>query len=93
MQQVATARAETHPADAVPHVQRAVRQALRNADRGAYRQAARLLVRLRDLERRAGRPEAFDDFLADVAEANRRRPSFLDELRKAGLRPGGPPGR
>jgi len=86
VQQVATARAETHPADAVPHYQRAIDQTLPTADRSAYRDAARLLVRLRTLEQRAGRPEAFDDFLAGVVEANRRRPSFFDELRKAGLR-------
>ena len=87
VQQVAAARAGTHPADAVSHYQRAIEQVLRTADRSAYREAARLLVRLRTLEQRAGRPEAFDDFLAGVAEANKRRPSFFDELRKAGLRP------
>ena len=83
---VAFARAETEPGDAAPYVQAAVERTLRTADRNAYREAARLLVRLRELERRAGRPERFEEFLAGVVEAGRRRPTFLEELRKHALR-------
>ena len=83
---VAFARAETEPGDAVPYVQAAVQRTLRTADRQAYREAAKLLVRLRELERRAGRPERFDGFLAQVVEAGKRRPTFLEELRKHALR-------
>ena len=84
--QVAFARAQTEPGDAVPYVQAAVERTLRTADRSAYREAAKLLVRLRELERRAGRPERFEAFLAGVVEAGKRRPTFLEELRKHALR-------
>lgn len=87
-QRVADARAETHPDDAVPYVQAAVERTLRTADWQAYREAAKLLVRLRELERRAGRPERFDGFLAQTVESNRRRPTFLEELRRHRLHPG-----
>ena len=83
--QVATARAESHPGDAVPYVRRAVAETLQQADRRAYRSAVKQLVLLRRLHQRAGTPGEFAIYLAGVAQANRRRPSFLDELRRAGL--------
>jgi len=43
------------------------------------------LVQLRRLHQRAGTPEEFTVYLAGVVQENRRRPSFLDELRRAGL--------
>jgi hypothetical protein len=83
--QVASARAETHPGDAVPYVRRAVAETLQQADRRAYRSAVKQLLQLRSLHQRAGTPTEFDAYLAEVTQVNRRRPSFLDELRKAGL--------
>lgn len=70
----------------MPYVQAAVGRTLLTADRQAYREAAKLLVRLRELERRTGRPERFEEFMAQVVEANKRRPTFLEELRKHALR-------
>ncbi|MFP5218913.1 MAG: DUF6880 family protein [Actinomycetes bacterium] len=84
-QQVAAARAQTHPADAVPYARRAIEQTLQTADRRAYRSAATQLRRLRELHERAGTPEEFDAYLGQVVQDNRRRPTFLAELRKAGL--------
>jgi hypothetical protein len=93
VQRLAAARAETHPADAVPFARRAVEQTLGTADRRAYRQAVKVLLHLRVLHDRSGTVQEFDSYLAAVVEANRRRPSFLDELRKTGLWPQGGAGR
>ena len=82
---VASARAESHPGDAVPYVRRAVAETLQQADRRAYRSAVKQLVQLRTLHQRAGTPEEFAVYLAGVVQENRRRPSFLDELKRAGL--------
>lgn len=54
--------------------------------RTAYRQAVRQLLELRALHERAGTPERFRTYLDALVEANRRRPSFLDELRRVGSR-------
>ena len=84
-QRVAARRGSTHPQDAIPYVRRAVEQSLTAADRRAYRTAATLLRELRLLHSRAGTPAGFVAYVAALAEQHRRRPSLLDELRKAGL--------
>lgn len=47
--------------------------------------AARLLVLLRSVCTAAGTPEAFAEFMTATAEANRRRPTCIDEFVRAGL--------
>ena len=84
-QTLATRRAETHPADAIPHYRRFAEQALGGANRDAYRTAAGWLVGLRDLHTRVGTVDAFAAYLTDLRETHRRRRAFLDELRRAGL--------
>ncbi len=78
-------RARTSPAETVPHYQRLVTEALTTTGRGSYVTAARLLVRLRSACTAAGTPEAFAEFMAATAEANRRRPTCIDEFVRAGL--------
>ena len=78
-------RAETAPADTVPHYQRMVTESLATTGRGSYLTAARLLVRLRAACASAGIPTQYVEFMAATAEANRRRPTCIDELVHADL--------
>lgn len=78
-------RAKTSPAETVPHYQRMVTEALTTTGRASYVTAARLLVRLRAVCSAAGMPEAFAEVMAATAEANRRRPTCIDEFVRAGL--------
>jgi uncharacterized Zn finger protein len=84
-QQLASRRAATHPAEAIPHYRRFAEEALGGANRGAYRTAAGWLVGLRDLHTRVGTADAFAAYLTGLREAHRRRRAFLEELRRAGL--------
>ena len=83
--QLASRRAATHPADAIPNYRQFAEEALAGANRGAYRAAASWLVGLRDLHTRVGTPDAFAVYLTGLREVHRRRRAFLDELRRAGL--------
>ncbi len=78
-------RAQTAPAETVPHYRRMITEMLETTGRGNYLAAARLLVRLRSVCAAAGMPAEFVEFMAATAEANRRRPTCIDELVRAGL--------
>lgn len=78
-------RAQTAPAETVPHYQRLVTETLATTGRASYVTAARLLVRMRSVCTAAGTPEAFAEFMTATAEANRRRPTCIDEFVRAGL--------
>jgi hypothetical protein len=84
---LARRRAVDRPADALPVLRRRVDEVLAVAGREAYRDAARRLVELREVSRRAGRLAQFDAFLHELTERHRRRPSLLAELTGAGLVP------
>ena len=85
MRRLAPRRADTHPGDVVVHYRRFADRDLAGANRQAYGACARWLVALRDVQERAGRSSDFDDYLRLLREENRRRPAFLDELRRARL--------
>jgi hypothetical protein len=51
-----------------------------------YDEAVKLLVDLRDLNKTAGKESAFNAKLQKIREKHHRKPSFLDRLKKAGLR-------
>jgi hypothetical protein len=85
MRELVERRAESHPADAIPYLRGFVEEALRLANREAYRESARWLVALRTANERAGTAKDFTSYVDKLREANRRRPAFLDELRKASL--------
>lgn len=78
-------RARTAPEETIPHYERLVTEALLTTGRQGYRAAARLLVRLRAVCVSAGESHMFAEFMAATAEANRRRPTCIDELVRAGL--------
>lgn len=78
-------RAETAPAETVPHYQRMITETLATTGRASYVTAARLLVRLRAVCAAAGTTGEFVEFVAGTVETNRRRPTCIDELVRAGL--------
>lgn len=78
-------RARTSPAETVPHYERLVTETLTTTGRASYVTTARLLVRLRAVCTAAGTPGAFAEFMTATAEANRRRPTCIDEFVRAGL--------
>lgn len=78
-------RAATAPADTLPVYRNLVAGLLAHADRRNYALAARLLKKLSAASRAAGVPDEFAAYMAEVAEANRRRPTCLAEFRRAGL--------
>lgn len=78
-------RAKTDPESTLSYYQQLVDDVLVHADRRNYRTAARLLRGMRDAASAADLPHEFERVLVDVMERNRRRPSFFDELRRAGL--------
>ena len=52
-----------------------------------YAEAGRLLTSLRDLAARQQKVETFEAQLVVLRARNGRKPSFLDRLKRAGLRP------
>jgi len=78
-------RAETAPAETVPHYRRMITETLATTGRASYLAAARLLVRLRVVCEVTGTTAEFVEFMAATVETNRRRPSCIDELVRAGL--------
>lgn len=83
---LAEAREPSAPSDSMDLYLRLADDALRQADKRAYRDAIRLLEAARRAARSAGCADAFDEGLACVRERNRRRPTFMAMLDKAGLR-------
>ncbi|MFT3797340.1 hypothetical protein [Microbacterium sp.] len=80
-------RARTRPADTLPLYRQIVTDTLTVTDVRNYKSAARILVTMRGAADAAG-PEhraAFDAFLLQTAEDNRRRPRCLDEFARAKL--------
>ncbi len=54
-----------------------------------YAEAGRLLTSLRDLAARQQKVETFEAQLVVLRARNGKKPSFLDRLKRAGLRPDG----
>lgn len=84
-EQLCARRAETAPAETVPHYRRMITETLATTGRGSYLAAARLLVRLRAACAATGNTAEFVEFMATTVETNRRRPTCIDELVRAGL--------
>lgn len=83
---LAEAREPTDPNGAMGAYLRLARSALRTADRSAYQAAAKLLKHARRAAKAADRSAEFDEHLAQLREHNRRRPTLIAMLDKAGLR-------
>ncbi len=83
---LAEAREPAAPADAMAVYLRLADESLERADKRAYRDAVRLLKVAGRAASAAERMDQFDGHLREVRERNRRRPSFMAMLDKAGLR-------
>jgi uncharacterized Zn finger protein len=83
---LAERRERDRPAEALGVYQRMADEVLEQADRRAYRSAARILQRARAAAQAAGELGAFAEYLTDLRERYRRRPTLIAILDKAGLR-------
>jgi hypothetical protein len=83
---LAEAREPTAPADAMDVYLRLADEVLVRADKRAYRDAVRQLNAARRAATSADRAAEFTEHLTGLRERNRRRPSFMTMLDKAGLR-------
>lgn len=84
-----TDRAERHPADTLPIYRALISDTLIVTDVRNYKAAARMLKTMRDVAQAAGpdHTSAFEAFLADTVDQNRRRTRCLEEFAKAKLIP------
>jgi hypothetical protein len=83
---LAEAREPTAPGDAMGVYLRLADEVLGRADKRAYRDAVRRLKVARRAASAADRTAEFSEHLTALRERNRRRPSFMAMLDKAGLR-------
>lgn len=83
---IAEAREPTEPADALTVYLRLVDLALLDANKGAYKEGVRHLKAARRAATSADRAPEFTENLNDLRERNRRRPTLMAMLDKAGLR-------
>jgi len=84
---LAERRAATHPADAIPHYQRAVAEAVEGRRKEAYARAADHIASLRGLHSRAGTLDDFAAYLDRTVAAHRAKRNFVTELARRGLIP------
>ena len=85
-QRLAEAREASDPADAMAVYLRLTDDVLQQADRHAYQSAVRLLKAARRAATAADLSGEFSAHLAALRERNRRRPTLMSMLDKAGLK-------
>jgi hypothetical protein len=83
---LAESRETAHPADAAAVYQRVADGVLEETDRRAYAAAVRILKRARDAAKAADDLQSFSQHIAKLREQQRRRPTMIAMLDKAGLR-------
>ena len=83
---LAESRETANAADAFAVYQRVADQVLEKTDRRAYAGAVRILKRARDAATAADDLHAFNQHIAKLREQQRRRPTLIAMLDKAGLR-------
>lgn len=81
--ELAEARENDHPADAIGVYQAHIEELIRYKDADHYRHAAKRLKKLRMLYRNAGQAAEFGDYLASLVRAHRRKARLLTEIRNA----------
>jgi len=74
---LAEARADAHPDDAIPIYRRAVERAIDRTNKQGYRKAVELMGIVQQLMRKAGRPEAFEEYVREVRAAHRRKRNLM----------------
>ncbi len=76
--------AAAQPTEAIWLLGGAVNAVLQNTGERSYRDAIALLRRMRTIARSAGLEDVLGEFVSGLAERNKRRPTFMAKLRKAG---------
>jgi hypothetical protein len=82
---LAEAREPDHPADALAVYLALAEVELETADRSSYKSAAGILKRARRAAKAAKRDDLFGEYLHELRERYRRRPTLIQILDKAGL--------
>jgi uncharacterized Zn finger protein len=82
---IAQAAEESRPRAALHLYQRQAENLIRIRGRANYATAAHLLTRVRELYQRLGEPEAWDAYVADLRDQNRRLRALKEEMNRAGL--------
>lgn len=82
---LAQVRAADHPLDAVPVYDREVAQHLTSTRKRRYEDAVAVVAHIRDLYSRAGDPDGFARYLADLRAEHRAKTKLLALLDAAGL--------
>ena len=83
--ELARRRAEHHPADAIPVLQREALAAVDGGKRATYAAAAVLIREMRGYAERAGEAAETDEWIRSVRRANHRRHALQDEFDRARL--------
>ncbi len=74
---LAAAREGDHPEDAISVYRDRIEVLIHQKDKGAYREARDLILKVRDLMRRAGREPEFAAYLDSVRTAHRRKRNLM----------------
>ncbi|CAN5161961.1 SWIM zinc finger family protein [soil metagenome] len=74
---LAAAREKGHPADAIPIYQREVEQLIDRKNNKTYAEAVKLLGHVRDLFGRAGRPDEFIRYAAEVRASHKAKRNLM----------------
>ncbi|SDS06273.1 Uncharacterized conserved protein, contains Zn finger domain [Actinopolymorpha singaporensis] len=83
--QLARARADAHPDDAIVVLRAAADLEIEKKDRRSYHQAAGLLAEARTLAQRCGCLKGFDAHLLDLRTTHKPKRALREELDRAGL--------
>ena len=81
--ELAEQRAGDHPAETIPVFRDHVEELIGRKDPHSYREAARRLKTLRTLHKKAGTPEEFTTYLAELIEIHHRKSRLIAEVRSA----------
>lgn len=83
--EVAAAREDDHPLDAIPIYQQDVERAIGAKNNDAYRSAVERLDHISKLMTAAGHPEAFAPYAAEVRARHKPKRNLIKLFRPAGL--------
>ena len=82
--QVAAAREADHPLEVLPVYERLARARIETAKAAGYKDAVALLRRMEKLARAGERPSLFNDVVSGIVADHYRKPSLMEQLRRAG---------
>lgn len=81
--EVAEVREQTHPSEVLEVYRRHVEHLIEQKDAAHYEQAAKRLRKIRQVYRKAGIPDDFAPYLAELVRTHKRKARLMAELREA----------